>query len=82
MPLKAICHSLVADPHRLDAIAVMVGVDRLINPICQLLIAWPQEVDHSERVLFCQLTDTNFVQASPMLYMMSLALASCLLWPV
>lgn len=52
MPLKAICHSLVSNPHRLDAIAVMVGVDRLIDPVCQLLGAWPQEVDHSERFLF------------------------------
>jgi len=52
MPLKTICHSLVSNPHRLDAIAVMVGVDRLINPICQLLAAWPQDADHSKEHSF------------------------------
>jgi len=82
MPLKAMCHSLVSNPHHLDTIAVMVGVDRLINPVCQLLSAWPQDADHSKHLLPYHLTASDHVQANLMLCMTSLALVSCLSWLV
>lgn len=46
MPLKNLCHALVSKPVNLDVMAMLVGLERLLQPICQIIDDWQHEDDH------------------------------------
>jgi len=51
MPLKTLCHALVSKPTNLDVMVMLVGIERLLQPVCQILDDWQHEDDHGEYMI-------------------------------
>lgn len=49
MPLKSLCHALVSKPTNLDVMVMLVGIERLLQPVCQILDEWQHEDDHGKQ---------------------------------
>lgn len=49
MPLKSLCHAFLSSSMNLDIMVMLVGVERLLQPVCQIIDDWQHEDDHGRR---------------------------------
>ena len=51
MPLKNLCHALLLKPTNLDVMVMVVGIERLLQPVCQIIDDWQHEDDHGKLLI-------------------------------